>query len=80
LRGFLLGKEVAMTDTTVFVVTAIVAIVTVILFMRSSSSRSLTEQKRADVQRKRAQLMAKRKAEAQEAANQGAETQTETQN
>ncbi len=69
-----------MTDTTVFVVTAIVAIVTVILFMRSSSSRSLTEQKRADVQRKRAQLMAKRKAEAQEAANQGAETQTETQN
>jgi hypothetical protein len=32
------------------------------------------------VQRKRAQLMAKRKAEAQEAANQGAETQTETQN
>jgi len=53
-----------MNDTAVYVVTGVLAIIAVILFMRSGSSRSLTEQKQAEVRRKRAQLMAKRKAEA----------------
>ena len=53
-----------MNDTAVYVVTAILGIVAVLLFMRSSSSRSLTEQKQAEVRRKRAALMAKRKADA----------------
>ena len=53
-----------MDNNTVFVVTGVLAVVAVLLFMRSSSSRSLTEQKRIEVQRKRAALIAKRKAEA----------------
>ena len=53
-----------MNDTAVYVVTGILAVVAVVLFMRSGSSRSLTEQKQAEVRRKRAALMAKRKAEA----------------
>ena len=53
-----------MDNNTVFIVTGVLAVVAVLLFMRSSSSRSLTEQKRIEVQRKRAALIAKRKAEA----------------
>ena len=53
-----------MNDTAVYVVTGILAVIAVVLFMRSSSSRSLTEQKQIEVRRKRAALMAKRKAEA----------------
>ena len=53
-----------MNDTAVYIVTGILAVIAVLLFMRSSSSRSLTEQKQIDVRRKRAALMAKRKAEA----------------
>ena len=53
-----------MNDTTVYVITGILAVVAVVLFMRSGSSRSLTEQKQAEVRRKRAALIAKRKAEA----------------
>ena len=64
-----------MNDTAVYIITGILAIVAVILFMRSSSSQSLTEQKRAEVQRKRAALIAKRKAEAAEAAKDTANTQ-----
>ena len=56
-----------MNDTAVYVVTGILAVVAVLLFMRSSSSRSLTEQKQLEVRRKRAALIAKRKAEAAEA-------------
>ncbi len=48
-----------MTDTAVYIVTAILAVVAVLLFMRSTSSQSLTEQKRADVRRKRAALRSK---------------------
>ena len=60
-----------MNDTAVYVVTGILAVIAVVLFMRSSSSRSLTEQKQIEVRRKRAALMAKRKAEtaAKEAAD-----------
>jgi len=53
-----------MTDTAVYIVTGILAVIAVILFMRSGSSRSMTEQKQAEVRRKRAALIAKRKAEA----------------
>ena len=53
-----------MNDTAVYIVTGILAVVAVILFMRSGSSRSLTEQKQAEVRRKRSALIAKRKAEA----------------
>ncbi len=53
-----------MNDTAVYIVTGILAVIAVLLFMRSSSSRSLTEQKQIEVRRKRAALMAKRKAEA----------------
>jgi uncharacterized membrane protein len=63
-----------MNDTAVYLVTGILAVVAVVLFMRTSSSRSLTEQKQADVKRKRAALIAKRKAEAKAAADE-AETQ-----
>jgi uncharacterized membrane protein len=63
-----------MNDTAVYLVTGILAVVAVCLFMRTSSSRSLTEQKQADVKRKRAALIAKRKAEAKAAADE-AETQ-----
>ena len=56
-----------MDNITVFIVTGVLAVVAVLLFMRSSSSRSLTEQKRIEVQRKRAAIIAKRKAEAAEA-------------
>ncbi len=56
-----------MDNNTVFIVTGVLAVVAVLLFMRSSSSRSLTEQKRIEVQRKRAAIIAKRKAEAAEA-------------
>lgn len=53
-----------MNDTAVYIVTGILAVVAVILFMRSGSSRSLTEQKQVEVRRKRSALIAKRKAEA----------------
>ena len=53
-----------MNDTAVYVVTGILAVVAIVLFMRSGSSQSLTEQKQAEVRRKRAALMSKRKAEA----------------
>ena len=53
-----------MNDTAVYVVTGILAVIAVVLFLRSSSSQSLTEQKQIEVRRKRAALMAKRKAEA----------------
>ena len=62
-----------MTDTAVYVITGVLAIAAIYLFMRSGSSRSLTEQKQAEVKRKRAALMAKRKAEA--AAQEKSETQ-----
>ena len=64
-----------MDNNTVFIVTGVLAVVAVLLFMRSSSSRSLTEQKRIEVQRKRAALIAKRKAEAA-----GAEANAATEN
>ena len=55
-----------MSDTAVYVITGILAVAAIYLFMRSGSSRSLTEQKQADVKHKRAALIAKRKAEAAE--------------
>jgi len=54
-----------MTNTTMYILTGLMAVVALILFMRSGSSRSLTEQKQAEVRRKRAALQAKRKAEAE---------------
>ena len=45
-----------MTNNVFFIVTGILAVLAIILFMRSGSSNSLTEQKRADVRRKRAAL------------------------
>ena len=54
-----------MNDTAVYLVTGVLAVVAVILFMRSGKTQSLTQQKQADVRRKRAALIAKRKAEAQ---------------
>ena len=54
-----------MNDTAVYIVTGVLAVVAVILFMRSGKSQSLTQEKQADVRRKRAALIAKRKAEAQ---------------
>lgn len=54
-----------MNDTAVYLVTGILAVIAVILFMRSGSSQSLTQQKQAEVRRKRAALIAKRKAEAE---------------
>ena len=53
-----------MTNTVLYIVTGVLAVIALVLFMRSGSSRSLTEQKQADVRRKRAALIAKRKAEA----------------
>ena len=53
-----------MNDTAVFLVTAVLAVVAVILFMRMGSSQSFTREKQAEVQRKRAALIARRKAEA----------------
>jgi len=53
------------SDTTLIVITGILAVIAVILFMRSGSSNAITEQKRADIKRKRARLIAKRKAESQ---------------
>ena len=53
-----------MNDTAVYIVTGILAVVAVVLFMRSGKSQSLTQQKQADVRRKRTALIAKRKAEA----------------
>lgn len=58
-----------MTDTAVYVMTGVLAVVALLMFMRSGSSRSLTEQKQAEVKRKRAALIAKRKAEAAEREN-----------
>ena len=55
-----------MNDTAVYVVTGILAIVAIVLFLKMGKSQSLTQQKQADVRRKRAALMAKRKAEAAE--------------
>ena len=63
-----------MNDTAVYIVTGVLAIVALVLFMRSGSSRSLTEQKAAEVRRKRAALIAKRKAEAKAAADPAVET------
>ena len=63
-----------MNDTAVYIVTGVLAIVAVVLFMRSGSSRSLTEQKAAEVRRKRAALIAKRKAEAKAAVDPAVET------
>lgn len=53
-----------MNDTAVYIVTGVLAVVAVVLFMRLGSSPSLTAQKEAEVKRKRAALIAKRKAEA----------------
>lgn len=55
-----------MNDTAVYIVTGVLAVIAVILFLRSSKSQSLTQQKQADVRRKRNALIAKRKAEAAE--------------
>jgi len=55
-----------MNDTAVYIVTGVLAVIAVILFMRMGKSQSLTQQKQADVRRKRAALIAKRKAEAAE--------------
>jgi len=54
-----------MNDTAVYIVTGVLAVVAIILFMRSGKSPSLTQEKQAEVRRKRAALIAKRKAEAQ---------------
>jgi len=48
-----------MNDTAVYIVTAVLAVVAVLLFMRKGTSESLTDQKRADIKRKRAALRSK---------------------
>ncbi|MEP4050860.1 MAG: hypothetical protein ABJN22_01310 [Litorimonas sp.] len=53
-----------MSDTAVYIVTGILAVIAVFLFMRSGKSSSFTAQKEAEVKRKRAALIAKRKKEA----------------
>jgi len=53
-----------MNDTAVYIVTGVLAVVALILFMRMGSSKSLTQDKAEEVRRKRAALIAKRKAEA----------------
>ena len=55
-----------MNDTAVYIVTGVLAVIAIVLFMRSGKSQSLTQQKQAEVRRKRAALIAKRKAEAAE--------------
>lgn len=57
-----------MTDTAAYVITGVLAVVALVLFMRTGSSRALSDQKRDEVRRKRAALLAKKKAEAREAA------------
>ena len=54
-----------MSNSAVYIVTGILAVLAVILYTRMGKSQSLTQQKQDDVRRKRAALTAKRKAEAE---------------
>lgn len=56
-----------MTDQTMYIVIAILAVVTVVLFIAvgRSPKESFSDKKRADIARKRAALTAKRRAEAE---------------
>lgn len=56
---FFQAWDIEMTNNVFFIVTGILAVLAIILFMRSGSSNSLTEQKRAEVRRKRAALRSK---------------------
>lgn len=53
-----------MDDTTSYVVILVLSLIACGLFITQFSKRSLTEEKREEVKRKRAALSAKRKAEA----------------
>lgn len=63
-----------MTGNMIYVLIFILAVLVVFLFRKSGSSKSLTEQKRLDVERKRAAIRAKRKVQAQASA----ETKSDT--
>ena len=56
-----------MTDQTMYIVIAILAVVTVVLFIAvgRGPKESFSDKKRADIARKRAALTAKRRAEAE---------------
>lgn len=62
-----------MSDNVVYIVTGVLAVIALLMFMRSGLSTSLTQDKQAEVKRKRAALIAKRKAEA--AANSKADSE-----
>jgi len=56
-----------MTDIAVYIVTGVLAVVALLLFMRSKdTSESFTEQKRNEIKRKRAALRQRTEAEAAE--------------
>jgi len=56
-----------MTDQTMYIVIAILAVVTIVLFLTlgTGPKESFSDKKRADIARKRAALTAKRRAEAE---------------
>ncbi len=58
-----------MTDQTMYIVIAILAVVTIVLFLTlgTGPKESFSDKKRADIARKRAALTAKRRAEAEAA-------------
>ena len=56
-----------MTDQTMYIVIAILAVVTIVLFIKvgGGPKESFSDKKRADIARKRAALAAKRRTEAE---------------